>query len=469
MSEPTTRTLDETFRERTDALAPADFTPDRIMRAARGQRRRHRAYGALGGVAVAAVVIGLALQSGPLNTAPPMPAGTSAGVSSPMETLTSEQVARANAGFAWAMGLPPGPPESRSLGYEVVGRGELTVGSERGGIERQPERVAVVLQRGEALLPPGVRAVSSPTKVADGWLFIGHGDNRTGEGGIDQLGSTVLHVGEDLTVHTVVAADVVASILPSPDGRRAGVVTGAVSGQGEVEYDAARFVTLASGETVEVALPDSDAGAIATWEGAEVAFVGRQGVPSSRIHVYDLAERRWSVEDPPRVGGHSAPVSLLAAPAAQGASTGQSFVVLQGVDSRSCVHLMDGSSIGPELVCVPGDREGHVRVSPGGRYAVVGGGFPGRVNPGPPARIIDLATGRDVAGVPAQLLDVGAYYLIWENDHALIGQATRATPVHDSATLFRWDLHTSSGESLAWDAGAGPMPHFDGAEVPPIL
>jgi hypothetical protein len=53
---------------------------------------------------------------------------------------------------------------------------------------------------------------------------------------------------------------------------------------------------------------------------------------------------------------------------------------------------------------------------------------------------------------------VGAFFLIWEDDHTLIGRATRATPVHESATLFRWDLHTSTGESLGWDPTQGPMP-----------
>jgi hypothetical protein len=466
MSEPTTRTLDETFQERTDALPPADFTPDRIMRAARGQQRRHRAYGTLGGVAAAGLVVALALHSGPATTSSPQPATTSGTTET---SLTIDQVTRANAGFAWAMGLPPGQPEARSLGYAVVRRSELTVGSERGGTETRAERVAVVLERGEALLPPGVRAVSSPTKVADGWLFIGHGDNRAGEGGIDELGSTVVHVGEDLTVRTLVEADVVGSIFPSPDGRRVAVVTGTRSGDGRVAYDTARFVTLDSRETVQVALPDPEASAVATWNGDRVVFMGdARGMGDSRIHVYDLAERRWWVQNVPRLDGAST-VALLAAPAAQGGSSSKSLVVLHG-DTQACIHLMDGSEIGEEqLACDRADAELSARVSPDGRYAVVGGGFFGRVNPGPPARIIDLATGRDVAGVPAQLLDVGAFHLIWENDHALIGQAARATPVHDSATLFRWDLHTSSGESLAWDPGAGPVPHFDSAEVPPVL
>jgi hypothetical protein len=455
MSDQTTRTLDETFRERTDALTPADFTPGRIMGTARRHQRRQRTYGALGGVAAAAVVVALALQSGQVTSAPPTPAGTS----SSLETaLTVDQVARANASHAWALSLPAGPPEHRDLGYELARRGD---------------RVAVTLDRGEALLPQGVRAVSSPTKVADGWLFIGHGYDSTGEKSLDQLGSTLLHVGADLTVRTVLRADVVVSVLPSPDGRRAAVVTGTRNPDGQVEPDTAHFLTLGSAESVQVALPDPEASTAATWDGDRVVFLGdvrrRWG---SRIHVYDLAEGRWWVEHVPRLDGADS-VSLLAAPGAQGGSTSRSLVVLLG-DAQACVHLMDGSTIGEEqLACAPTGTdlytEVFARVSPAGRFAVVGQGWNGRVNTGPPARVIDLATGRDVVGIPRQALDVGAFFLMWENDHALVGQATRATPVHDSATHFRWDLTTPSGESLGWDPAGGPAPALVNPEVAVLL
>lgn len=449
MSDQTTRTLDETFRERADAIPPADLTPARFIRAARRQQRRHRAYGALGGVAAAAVVVALALQSAQVSSAPPVPAATS----HPQETaLTVDQVARANASHAWALSLPSGPPEARALGYELRRRGD---------------RVAVVLPAGEALLPAGVRAVSSPTKVADGWLFIGHGADPTGEGGLSELGSSVLEVRADLTVRTLVEADVVASILPSPGGRGLGMVTGRVD-SGTVQHERALFV-LDSGDTVDVALPDPGAAAIASWVGDRVVFMGdARRMWGSRIHVYDLAERRWWVEHVPRIDGAST-VGLLAAPAAQGGSLSRSIVMLHG-DAQSCAHLMDGSDIDEEqLACAPSDVGLTVRVSPGGKYAVVGQGWHGRVNTGAPARVIDVATGADVPGVPRQLLDVGAQYLIWEDDHTLVGQATRATPVHDAATLFRWDLATRSGESLPWDPIQGPVPVLVNPEVAVLL
>lgn len=438
MNDLDARNLAETFQERTEALPPADFTPDRLMRAAQRQHRRHRAYGALGGVAAAALVVTLALQSDQLTTAPPVPAATS----NPLETaLTVDQVVRANASHAWAVSLPAGPPEQRDLGYQVVRRGD---------------RVGVVLDRGEALLPEGVRAVSRPTKAADGWLFIGHRADLTGERGVDLVGSVVLHVSDDLTVRTVTEADAVASILPSPDGRGLAVVTGRRSGDA-IEYDGRRFF-LASGETVDVPFPNPEAASIATWDGDLVTFVGRDGSGTSTVHVYDLSRRRWTAVPLPGASARDTTVALAAAPAAHGAPTNLALVVLHGLD-ESCLHRMTKSSVLAEpLVCGSSELGLVARVSPGGRYAVVGQGWNGRVNTGPAARVIDLATGRDVAGIPRQLLDVGANFLIWEDDHTLIGQATRATPVHDAATQFRWDLATSSGQSLGWDPTQGPMP-----------
>jgi hypothetical protein len=276
-------------------------------------------------------------------------------------------------------------------------------------------------------------------------------------------------VRSDLTVRSLLEAEVVASIFPSPDGQRVGVVTGTVSGHGEIAFDAAHFVTLASGDAVDAALPDAHAAAIATWDGDRVTFVGRVGgLPSSRVHVYDLAQRRWTTEDLRVEGGGS--VNLLAAPAAEGGRTSQSFVVVQEADADACVHVMNGAAISPEaLVCAPNAFGVLADVSPGARYVVVGQGFTGRVNAGPPARVIEIASGRDAAGVPQQVLDVGAFYLVWENEAALVGRATRATPVHDSATIFRWDLDTSTGESLGWDPTQGPMAIVDSGELTVLL
>ncbi len=450
MSDQTSRLLDETFRERTDALPPADLAPVRLMRAARSRQRRQRAYGALGGAAAAAVVVALALQSGQVSSAPPVPAATS----NPLETaLTVDQVARANASHAWAISLPAGPAEDRQLGYEVARRGD---------------RVAVILDGGEALLPPEVRAVSSPTKAADGWHFIGHPADSRDESGVSRLGTMVLEVSDDLSVRMVTEADVVASILPSPDGRGLAVVTGHRNGD-TVEYDTALFI-LGSGDTMDVPLPDQDAAAIGTWDGDQVTFLGSSGGPaSSRVHVYDLAQRSWRVEDTAAVLEGDANLSLVATPVAQGGSAGLAFVAVDRPDSAPCLHLMRGSRVEPEaLACSEGANRSLVaRVSPGGRFTVVGDGWNGRVNTGAPASIIDLTDGRELAKVPGQLRAVGAQFLIWEDEHTLVGQATRATPVHDAATLFRWDLSTSSGQSLEWDPAAGPMPQS--GEMSPVL
>jgi hypothetical protein len=313
----------------------------------------------------------------------------------------------------------------------------------------------VVLDRGEALLPEGVRAVSSPMKAADGWLFIGHRADLAGEQGVDLVGSTVVHVGDDLTVRTVTEADAVGSILPSPDGRGLAVVTGR-RGADTVDYDGRRFF-LASGETVDVGFPNPEAAAIATWDGDRVSFVGSDGSGASEVHVYDLGKRTWTGAPLPGSSMRDTTVTLAASGGALGAATNFAVVVLHGLE-QSCLHRMTGSSVLAEpLVCGSNDRELLARVSPGGRYAVVGQGWNGRVNTGPAARIIDLTTGLDVAGVPPQLLNVGATFLIWEDGHTLIGQATRATPVHDAATQFRWDLATASGQSLGWDPTQGPM------------
>lgn len=438
MNDLDARTLDETLRERADALVPMDVTADGIMRTARGRQRRHRAYGALGGVAAAAMVVALTVQSGQVTSTPPVPAATS---NLPETALTLDQAARANASHAWAISLPAGPAEDRQLGYGLVRRGE---------------RVAVILDGGEALLPPEVRAVSSPTKAADGWHFIGHRADSTGERGIDLIGSMVLHVGDDLSVRTVTEADVVGSILPSPDGRGLAVVTGHRDGD-TVEYDGRRFF-LASGDTVDVSFPNPEAAAVATWDGDRVSFVGRDGLGTSEVDVYDLSTRTWTGEPLPGSAMRDTTVTLAAAAGAQVAPPSHALVVLHGLE-ESCLHRMAGSSVLAEpLVCGSSDRELMARVSPGGRYAVVGQGWNGRVNTGPAARVIELTTGTDVPGVPRQLLDVGAQFLIWEDDHTLVGQATRATPVHDAATQFRWDLTTSSGESLGYDPGWGRMP-----------
>ncbi len=451
MSDPTTRMLDETLQERVEALPPADFTADGIRRAARRKQRRQRTYGALGGAAAAAVVVALALQSGQLSSAPPQPAQGPV----PVQTsLTIDQAARANASHAWAASLPAGPPEDRQLGYELVRRGE---------------RVAVIRDRGEALLPEGVAAVSSPTKVADGWLFIGHGPDQRGEAGVDHLGSTMIHVRDDLTVRTLVEADVVTGLLPSSDGQRAAVVTGTRSGEDQVEHDTVRFLRLDTTESLHVALGEPEASMPATWVGDRVTFVGQLlHLGSPRLAVYDVAERRWLSQQPPVLDGRASQIGLLAAAAAQGGSTSQALVALLG-EERACAHVLDGSAVADQpLFCAPSDVELRVRVSPGGRYAVVGQARGGRLNVGEPARIIDLSTGRDVPGVPQELLDVGAFFLMWEDDQTLIGQATRATPVHDAAAQFRWDLVTRTGESLEFDPEQGPMPR-SGPESPLLL
>ena len=438
MSDLSTRILDETFHERADGLPPAEFAPERIMRAARARQRRQRAYGVLGGAAAAAVVVALALQSGQTTSAPPRPAGTS---NSMEEVLTLDQAARANASHAWALSLPPGPPESRQLGYAV---------------ERRGGQVAVVLDRGAALLPPEVRAVSSPTRVADGWLFIGHRADSTGEHGADALGSMVLHLGDDLAVRIVTEAEVVGSMLPAPDGRGFAVVTG-LRRADTVEYHGRRFV-LASGDTVDVQFPNPEPAAVATWAGNRVSFVGADGPGASGVQVYDLAKKAWTEESLPGSSMRDTTVTLAAAAGANGGSTDLAVVALRSLD-ESCLHRMTGSSVGTEpLLCGPNDRNLLARMSPDGRYAIVGEGWNGRVNTGGPARVIDLRTGADVPDVPHQLLDVGAFFLSWEDDHTLVGQATRAKPVHDAATLFRWDLATSRGESLGFDPAGGPLP-----------
>ena len=63
----------------------------------------------------------------------------------------------------------------------------------------------------------------------------------------------------------------------------------------------------------------------------------------------------------------------------------------------------------------------------------------------------------DVKGTPPEVLAVGVGHLYWENDHTLIGQATRVAPVHRSEALFRWDLTTSTGEAVEWNPADSPV------------
>ena len=96
------------------------------------------------------------------------------------------------------------------------------------------------------------------------------------------------------------------------------------------------------------------------------------------------------------------------------------------------------------------------RVSPDGARAIVGDRHYERFNVNRPTRLIDLDTTTDVNGIPPEVLAVGVGHLYWENNHTLIGQATRVAPVHRSEALFRWDIATSTGEAVEWNPPDGP-------------
>ncbi|HET6665814.1 MAG TPA: hypothetical protein VFG98_00890 [Intrasporangium sp.] len=446
MNDLNTRILEETLYDRAGSMPlPVPAGVKLIDRAGR-QRRRRAALGTMGGVAATAAAALIAVIAMP-STAPERPArpassrAPSTSVSEApvgQQPLSIDDIAGVNGVHAWATALPPGPAVQRELGYDA---------------RREDGRI--VLQNGgrRAVLDPDVQLLSRPTKVADGWLFAAH------EGSL-MPATRVLHVRTDLQVTVVAEAEDVRQVVAAPGGRGFAVVTGSADPDEDVT-GTVTFFSAADRQERHLELPGWREPLIATWDGDVVTFPAPGGLPTP-LRSYDLGTGRWSDVPLPPYLADVTDVRVLALPGAWGGDPAIALVEVDRSGGATCAHLIEGADIAPRQILCGGSGSSSLMatVSPDGARAIIGDRYYERFNVDRPTRLIDLSTMADVAGVPPEVLAVGVGHLYWENEHALIGQATRVAPVHRSEEHFRWDLATSTGEALEWRFADGPLLRF---------
>ncbi|MDV3222827.1 hypothetical protein [Intrasporangium sp.] len=452
MNDLTHQTLEETLEERAGALPPPATSGPALIARARRERRRRTALGTMGGVAAAAAAVLVAVLVTPAGPPerPVGPASTpgSSLSSSPSSSqsrdgslgqerpLSIDEIARINAGHAWATALPEGPPVERDLGYRAW---------------REAGRIVVEIGGRQAKLPRDVRLLALPVRLADGWLFLAQ------RGWGERPAQRVFHVSEEHGSRLVVGAEAVWQIVAAPGGRRFAVVSADPGADGSLVSRLSIHSTDGTEER-RVQLPQWEEPRIATWQGDVITLPAPSGgvTPLRRL---DLGTGRWSDVRAPASFGEISAIRVLALPGAMGGDPSRALVAVEEPDGKECLHVLGAAGLIPDsLGCAEQTGSLHATVSPDGRHAIVGDGHYDRVNPDRPARVVDLATLADVEGIPAEVLAVGVRHLYWENDHTLIGQATRVSPVHRSEALFRWDITSSRGEALDWDLAQSPFP-----------
>ncbi len=464
MNDLTHQTLEETLQERAGALpsrAPASLA---LIARARRERRRRTALGTMGGLAAAAAAVLVAVLVTPAGSPdrPVKPASTpgsslSSSSSSPQaqgepleqeRPLSIDEIARVNAGHAWATALPAGPAVERDLGYRAW---------------RESGRIVVKVGGRRSVMPSDVGLLSSPVRVADGWLFLAHRSRDIGHA------HKVVHVGGSRGSSVIAEAQVVWQVVAAPDGRRFAVVSADPGADGALQSELS--IRSADGaQERRVDLSEWEEPRIATWQGDVLTLPAPPG-GSTPLRRLDLGTGRWSDVRAPASFGAISAIRVLALPGADGGDASSAFVAVEQPDGKGCVHVLATGGLRSDSLACSEHVDGlSAKMSPGGAYAIVGEYHYGRVNPDRPARVLDVATLTDVDGIPAEVLGVGVRHLYWEDSHTLIGQATRVTPIHRSEALFRWDLDSSTGQALAWDLAQSPgAPYTVGGSDEPAV
>lgn len=456
MNAETQQLLVETLAERSGALTPASSGAAELIDRAQRDRHRRTALGTIGGVAATAAAVLVAVLVTP-GGGPDRPAGPANRPSSPTTSsvegrpLSIDEASRLNAVHDWATSLPAGEPVSRQVGYRA---------------RREGDRIAIEVAGRHGLLPAGARILSSPTRVADGWLFLARRS-------VTEVPTRAIRVspssdGAGLDVAVVAEATVVSQVVVGPGGRQFAVVSGDPGPDG-VLRNVADFHALDDPGVRRLELRGWQEPRIATWEG-DVVTLPSPLEASTPLRSYDLATGHWAEVGSWEGLGDARDVQVVAEPGAQGGDPATALLSLATGDGTSCLHVLDGTEIRTgRLACAVGSGQLQATVSPGARYVVVGDTHYGRVNPDRPARLLDLPSFEAVDDVPEEVLAVGVRHLYWEDEDTLIGQATRVAPVHQAEALFRWDLPSASGQSLPWDPDQTPFAAFtDGSPDEPV-
>lgn len=465
MNHLTDGALEETLHERAGAMAGPVPSAASLIDRARRERRRRTALATVGGAAATAAAVLVGVLATPSATPQrPAPASsrtptTSTSVTAE-EPLTIDEATRANAVHDWATALPAGPPVELDLGYRARRQGDrlvIEIGGEQGVVP------SYVKQEGGSRYEVPGGSLSNPVQVADGWLFRW----RTN---LTDVARRALHVSNELEITVVAQADDIRQVVAGPEGRRFAVVAGVMGPGGVVRYEVS--VHSLDGSAVRrVQLGDRTEPTIATWQG-DVLTLAWPGGGEAGLGRYDLASGRWSDVPPPDAAGDVAAVRVVALPGDHGGDPSTALVAVERRDGTECLHLLEGAVVAPgSLGCAADVGDMAAEVAPGARYVLIGDARYGRVNTDHPARVLDVRTLRDLAGIPPEVLAVGVRHLYWEDDHTLIGLATRVSPVHGAEALFRWDLETASGESLPWDPAQSPFHSYTvgSPEEPAIL
>jgi hypothetical protein len=278
---------------------------------------------------------------------------------------------------------------------------------------------------------------------------------------VTDVPTRVIHVGDDLEVRVVTEATVVSQVVVGPGRRQFAVVSGDPAGDGGGHLSVAEFHSLDEPEVRRLELRGWQEPLIATWQG-DVVTLPAPPEASTLLRSHDLRTGAWrDVEAPSAMGDVESARTIAPLPGAQGGDPATAIIGVETGDGQECVHLLRGSDLAVDPMMCSDDVGSLVaRVGPGARYVVMGSALYERINADRPARVVDLRSMTPAPGVPDEVLAVGIRHLYWEDEHTLIGQATRVTPVHRGEALFRWDLETSSGQSLAWDLRKSPFAPF---------
>ncbi len=417
-------TVRAVLRQRSAAVRlPAAPSAGGLM--ARSRRAQHRRRLSVGTAAVAAAVAVVALvphwTSAPT---PPRPAG-----SSPATTMPESFRAARTAAIDWAVRLPTGAAEP-ATGWPST----RLVGG----------RVSVRVEGKDVLLPAGFTDLTEPRRVADGWLFVASGSSAGR--------SALLHVARD--GWKVLARPAGPTpLLVDPEGRRVALLT-------SDDQPGLEVIDVADGSIGGFRVPSSlKHPTLAAWtpfgpsvidlapdEPAPAAATDASASDTTQLALFETRTDTWT-ENATRL---DASIVGLVRLDAFGASPSSPLVrTEQG--SQVCVSRLTEAVTLVPLECWPrfsGARPTAV-VAPGGRYALIGAaGLDGHG-----VTLLDLRTGRPVAGTPTQALAAGIGSYLWTgpDTFAALAEPPGST---DHAVPYRYDIGSRRAERLTEDPRA---------------
>lgn len=420
MNDRTSLALAETLCEH-DRDVTRDLPAAPLIAGARRRRTRRRVTLSAAALAAAGLVFGIAVNTIPgRDSSAPVPAthSTEPVEASPTHTMIPPQ----DDLHAWVESLPETPiPE---------GGDTLPAASTDG------DRMVLSLGGRSVRMPEGVKALTLPRAVKNGWLFVGVTQTRLGL----YENTRILHVDVvSMTVREMATGGAIGSLLVSPERDSFAWVDQVSTEPGA--YGPAIFHLTRFSDGVAVVSKEYDdrqIGMPATWRDDMITFV-RSRFAENGAETNDVADPKW-VFDVRRATWTSKPWKRqfeFATPVRTKDGDTDAFVSMKELGGdRACFYRMVGEAVDPEaLGC-----DEWPKVSPGHEFVAFAKGD--GTNSG---RVLDSATMAPVT-VPAQVADMLAL-CDWEKDSVLLCMPMIAdgdTQTH----AFRWSVTQGVGQRV---------------------